>query len=161
MERWFWGWGREGTLDKYIGDEVMATFGTPRQGEHDAANALLCATSMQDMMMRWNKVRAQNGGPEIRIGIGLHYGPVVLGDIGGGQRFEFAVIGDTVNVANRLERLPRQLDAKIVASDALIAHAQREHEPRLQGILQNMTPYPGHALRGRREPIDLWGWPVG
>ena len=93
----------DGTLDKFIGDEVMATFGTPTPGSRDATNSLACALAMQKAIARWNRERRQGSAPEIKVGVGLHYGPVVLGDIGAEQRFEFAVIGDTVNVASRLE----------------------------------------------------------
>jgi adenylate cyclase len=148
-----------GTLDKYIGDEVMATFGTPAPSPRDAANALACAVAMQEAVARWNNARRASGGPEIRIGVGVHHGPVVLGDIGGEQRFEFAVIGDTVNVASRLERLTRELDLGIVASDALVGKIRREVGGAAEAELGRFAPYPGHALRGRAERVDVWGAP--
>jgi adenylate cyclase len=153
--------GHGGTLDKFIGDEVMATFGTPTPGSRDAANALACARAMQDAIARWNRERGQGAAPEITIGIGLHYGPVVLGDIGGEQRFEFAVIGDTVNVASRLERLTRELGVGVVAGDALVRQVRRELGPVAEPMLQGLVPTSGLTLRGRRETIDVWGLPRG
>ena len=91
-----------GTLDKYLGDGLMATFGTPFASERDALNALDCARAMMDSVARWNETRAARGEPPIRASVGLHYGPAVLGDIGA-NRLEFAVIGNTVNVASRIE----------------------------------------------------------
>src|SRR5439155_11134701 len=86
----------KGTLDKYLGDGLMATFGTPFAGDADASNALRCAQAMIDSVDDLNRERKSRGEPPIRISIGLHYGQVVLGDIGL-NRLEFAVIGTTVN----------------------------------------------------------------
>ncbi len=81
-----------GTLDKYLGDGLMATFGTPFCGVSDAWNALKCAQAMIVTVAAFNREREQRGQPPIRAGFGLHYGSVVLGDIGA-HRLEFAVIG--------------------------------------------------------------------
>ncbi|MEM9140572.1 MAG: adenylate/guanylate cyclase domain-containing protein, partial [Pseudomonadota bacterium] len=91
-----------GTLDKYLGDGLMATFGTPTPGPEDALNALRAAHAMVLVVDDWNRTRAEAGEPPIRASFGLHYGPVVVGDIGA-NRLEYAVIGNTVNVASRLE----------------------------------------------------------
>ena len=92
----------DGTLDKYLGDGLMATFGTPFTGDCDAGNALRCAQAMIGSMDELNLERKHRGEPPIQLSLGLHYGPVVLGDIGL-NRLEFAVIGTTVNAASRLE----------------------------------------------------------
>ena len=97
-----------GTLDKFIGDSVMATFGTPQPGPRDAAHALACARAMLASLGVWNSERTARGEMALRAGIGLHFGPVVLGDIGDERRLEFAVLGDTVNTASRLEGLTRE-----------------------------------------------------
>ncbi|MEM7171342.1 MAG: adenylate/guanylate cyclase domain-containing protein [Pseudomonadota bacterium] len=110
----------KGTIDKYIGDALMANFGTPEQGPHDAGNALRCAFAMMKEMAAWNHKRAERGAEQIKIGIGLHYGVVVTGNIGSDNHLEYAVLGDTVNVASRLERLTRSLDSPLVVSDALV-----------------------------------------
>ena len=115
-----------GTLDKFIGDGLMATFGTPVPGPSSATNALACARAMLHDLDGWNAERRARGEPPIGAGIGLHYGPAVLGDIGGAERFEFAVIGDTVNVASCLERLTRKLDSRLVVGDALIRQLRAE-----------------------------------
>jgi len=144
-----------GTIDKYIGDAVMATFGTPRPSRSDATNALRAAHAMVAAVEEWNEHRRQSGGDDIRVGIGAHYGAVVLGDIGGDQRLEFAVLGDTVNVASRLERLTRALSAVAVLSDDLVRAARREGaevEPLMSGLryLEQQT------LRGRAEHSNIW-----
>ena len=108
----------QGTLDKFIGDGIMATFGTPETGPHDAANALRSARAILGAFEHWNAARAAQGEAPVRISVGLHYGPVVTGDIGSERRLEFAVLGDSVNLASRLERLTRELGCRAVISDA-------------------------------------------
>ena len=114
----------DGTLEKYIGDALMATFGTPRTSATDARDAIACSQAMLATIAAWNQERSARGEPPIRIGIGLHYGEVVLGDIGDARCMEFAVLGDTVNVAKHLETLCRSLDADVVVSDDLLARAR-------------------------------------
>jgi adenylate cyclase len=145
-----------GTLDKFIGDEIMATFGTPKPGPRDAANALACARAMLKVIAGWNEQRVRDGESPIRIGIGVHFGTVVLGDIGAEQRFEFAVIGDTVNVASRLERLSRDVNAAVVASDSLVRQVRRELGAAAEPLLLDFVSSPAHELRGRREAVDIW-----
>lgn len=143
-----------GTLDKYIGDAVMATFGTPASGARDASDALACARSMAEAMKAWNVERAAAGEAPVEAGIGVQYGPAVLGDIGGAHRLEFAVIGDTVNVASRLERLTRTLDAEIVIGGDLVAAVRREGggEELLEGFSERL----GQEIPGRSEVITVW-----
>jgi adenylate cyclase len=145
----------DGTVDKYIGDAVMATFGTPATRDDDAARAVRCAVAMAAAVDEWNRERQRRGEEPLRIGVGVHYGPVVLGDIGGEQRFEYTVIGDTVNVASRLERLTRDLGARIVVSDALMA-AARQSLGESSMDLRDFTAGGEHALRGREAPIFVW-----
>jgi len=86
----------------------------------------------------------------VRLGIGLHYGDVVLGDIGSNERLEYTVIGDTVNVASRLERLTREVGEDLVISDALY---QRLHDP---ALAEGLTKGEPRQLRGREEPVAFW-----
>ena len=145
-----------GTLDKFIGDGLMATFGTPEPAPDDARRAIECATSMLDALAAWNVERARAGEPPLGIGIGVHHGPVIMGDIGGGQRFEFAVIGDTVNVANRLEELTRSQGTPLLVSDAALS-AARAAGAEVAGF----TSAGEHLLRGRSAPLRLWSWAPG
>jgi PAS domain S-box-containing protein len=143
-----------GTLDKFLGDGLMATFGTPKTGPDDATNAVRCACLMGEKIVAWNGKRVAAGLQPLRIGIGLHHGEVVLGDIGGERRVEFAVIGDTVNVANRIEAMTRPLDIAILASQEVIDAVRRENHPEL---LADFEDFGLHALRGREGTIRLWG----
>jgi adenylate cyclase len=143
-----------GTLDKFIGDGLMATFGTPAPGPSDATDALACARAMLRDLDGWNAERRVRGEAPIGVGIGLHHGPAVLGDIGGAERFEFAVVGDTVNVASRLERLTRELDCRLVVGDALVRQLRAEGAaPDLAAGLVHLEP---RALRGRGGRTDVW-----
>lgn len=143
-----------GTLDKYLGDGLMATFGTPLPGTSDAGNALRCAHGMIDAVAGWNKERKARGEPEVRAAVGIHYGPVVLGDIGA-NRLEFAVIGSTVNIASRLEALTREVDAPIVVSDAVIAQMRNEPDYSDDSIA-GLTKKPPREIRGIAEPMEVW-----
>ena len=143
-----------GTLDKYLGDGLMATFGTPLAGETDATNALDCARAMIRVMDDWNLERRRMGEPEIRAGIGVHYGTAVLGDIGA-SRLEFAVIGTAVNVASRLEALSRPHAARLVISDALRARVLEETGGR-DGRLTGFTRHPDQTVRGIAETMTIW-----
>ena len=144
-----------GTVDKYIGDAMMATFGTPIAGTSDACDALSAAVGLHDAIARWNRSRATRGEAPVRIGVGVHHGPVVLGDIGGASRLEFAVLGDTVNVASRLEHATRVLDAPIVASDAIVRAARAENVAGAD-VLARFAPGPAQTLPGRAEPVAVW-----
>ena len=100
-----------GTVEKYIGDEIFAVFGLLKAEVDDAANALRCANGMLAALDAWNAERAGRGEPALSIGIGLNYGPAVMGDVGSDQGLSFTVIGDTVNTASRLQGAdPRSQD---------------------------------------------------
>ena len=148
--------GNGGTLDKFLGDGLMATFGTPQNGPRDALNALAAAEAMQQTVADWNHAREAAGLAPIRLSLGLHYGPVVLGDIGSERRMEFAVIGDTVNVANRLEGQSRSLDCKTVASAALVEQARQEAPEEAERLLTDYRPSEPQVLRGRIAPVPVW-----
>ncbi len=140
-----------GTLDKFTGDGIMATFGTPAPTGRDAANALTCARAIAAGLAEWNRARVAIGAPAIRVGIGVHWGDALMGTIGDEHRLEFAVVGDTVNVASRLETLSRELDADVAASDALVAMAREQG-----GAVDGFVARGPQALRGRSEPVAVW-----
>jgi adenylate cyclase len=144
----------EGTLDKYLGDGLMATFGTPFPGASDAGNALRCAQTMLGAIDDLNRERRHRGEPPIRISIGLHYGQVVLGDIGL-NRLEFAVIGTTVNAASRLESLTREFGCAIIASDDLVQRARAETSSS-DADFTHLVAQPSQAIRGLEQPLGIW-----
>jgi adenylate cyclase len=144
----------EGTLDKYLGDGLMATFGTPFPGASDAGNALRCAQTMLGAIDDLNRERRHRGEPPIRISIGLHYGQVVLGDLGL-NRLEFAVIGTTVNAASRLESLTREFGCAIIASDGLVQRARAETSSS-DADFTHLVAQPPQAIRGLEQPLGIW-----
>ncbi len=144
-----------GTLDKYLGDGAMATFGTPEAGPHDARNALAAAQAILNRIEDLNEDRKRQGLEAIQVSVGLHFGTVTLGDIGSSRRLEFAVIGDTVNVASRLETVSRDLGCRCVVSDELMQRASEDTTRDGEGI-SGFEPRHGVRLRGRQTPIDVW-----
>ncbi|MEX0371617.1 MAG: adenylate/guanylate cyclase domain-containing protein [Tateyamaria sp.] len=135
-----------GTLDKYLGDGLMATFGTPLPMPDDAARAVACVRAMAKRMDALNTLRRADGLPTIDARFGLHFGPVVLGDIGA-NRLEFAVLGDTVNVASRLEAMTRALDVRAIVSDTAVVAA---------GTSDGLRRAPNQTVRGVAEPLAVW-----
>lgn len=143
-----------GTLDKYLGDGLMATFGTPMAGDRDATNALECARSMIRVIDEWNVERRRAGEPEINAGIGVHYGAAVLGDIGA-NRLEFAVIGTAVNVSSRLEALTRAHRCRVVISDDLRAQVKAE-AAQVTDLLDGFTELTDQEIRGIEGRQTIW-----
>ncbi len=145
-----------GTLDKYIGDAVMASFGAPRPGPLDATQSLQCAKAMLRAMADWNAERELAGEVPIRIGIGVHYGPAVMGDVGSERCAAFAVIGDTTNTTSRLQSLTRSLEADIVASQTLLDAVQREVlDDDAQGLFDGFEDAGWQPIRGRQNAMHV------
>lgn len=112
-----------GTVDKFIGDGVMAVFGHPRTRPDDSARAIKCSIALSGSLARWSKERVKRGKAPVEAGIGLHVGSVVGGVLESGTHAEFTVFGDAVNVAERLERLCKPLDASLVVSEDVLNEA--------------------------------------
>jgi adenylate cyclase len=143
-----------GCLEKFIGDALLATFGVPESGPRDATDTLACARTMLAALHAWNRERTTAGLSALRMGVGLHYGPVVAGDIGSRRSMAFATVGDTTNVTSRLLALTREMQTSIVASGALVAAIEREAVD--AKLLDGLTARGPHVLRGRDTPIELW-----
>jgi PAS domain S-box-containing protein len=134
-----------GTLDKFTGDGLMATFGTPQSGASDAAAAVNCARALAELAALWRHERNARGQAAPRVGVGVHWGPALMGNIGDEHRMEFAVVGDTVNVASRLERLNRGFSSDVVASAALVEMA-RQQGAEVEGFInRGMQAVPGRS----------------
>ena len=153
----FFGWVCEpilkegGTVDKFIGDSIMAVFGSPVPYKDHAQRAIRAALAMKKEALEFRSWMHQHFAgvdlPEFAIGIGLHTGEAVIGSIGSTKRMEFTAIGDTVNITSRLEGLTKELDWAIIASGATINAAGR-------GVLTGRREKV--LLKGREEYVEIF-----
>jgi adenylate cyclase len=134
-----------GTLDKYLGDGLMALFGAPTATPQDAGNALSAAVAMQRRMMGINEELRAEGFAEIGVGMGLHTGEVTVGYIGSERRSEYTAIGDTVNTASRLES--NALGGQILISDATAKAAHTRY---------SLKPRDPINVKNRQQPVPLF-----
>ena len=133
-----------GTLDKFQGDAVMAIFGAPEPVRDHAARALGCARAMQRRQTELNAAGWDADVPELGMGIGVNTGQVIAGTVGGGGRLEYTVVGDAVNVAQRLQSEAEA--GEIVAAAATVAAA-----PDVRCVL--IGP---RQVKGREEPVEVF-----
>jgi len=134
-----------GTLDKYLGDGLMALFGAPTVTPKDAGNAMAAAVAMQRRMLSINDELRAEGYPEIGIGIGLHTGEAIVGYIGSERRSEYTAIGDTVNTASRLESNAKA--GEILVSEATAQAAKSRYQ------LATRSPI---SVKNREQPVPLF-----
>ncbi|MFN7715696.1 MAG: CHASE2 domain-containing protein [Pseudanabaenaceae cyanobacterium] len=139
----------QGTIDKYIGDAIMAEFGSPisRGEKEDAMNAINAALAMRQALIKLRTEWQQNNKIPFSNGIGINYGEVTVGNIGSPRRLEYAVIGDTVNVASRVEGMTKELNTDIVITEALYRVVKDEVE---------VIDHGEHSLKGRAGAVRLY-----
>ena len=140
-----------GIVDKFIGDSVMAVFGAPDSSGNDAIDALDCSASILRSIEQWNAERRKAKSNDVMIGIGVHWGEVFCGAIGDTARLEFTVLGDTVNVAARLEQLTKDVGHPIVASQAILREAGLE--PTQENAWISVGEFP---IRGRKGRLPIF-----
>jgi adenylate cyclase len=134
----------DGVVDKYIGDAIMAVFGAPVPKAQDAANAVRAAVRMRQALDDLNVRLEARGIPRLRTGIGIHTGEVVAGNIGSEKRMEYTVIGDSVNVASRLESSTKELGVDVLISEDTYGLTKDIIEAR---------PVRRIAVKGRQQPV--------
>jgi adenylate cyclase len=134
-----------GTLDKYIGDEIMALFGAPLAMPNAPLSAVQCAVEMQRVLAEFNRTRRAENLDPIKIGIGINTGPVVTGAIGSSRTLQYTAIGDPVNVASRLCNLAKAGD--IIVAETTMRNLRDEFEA---------ITLPPVKVKGRNEELRIF-----
>ncbi len=144
-----------GILDKYMGDGIMALFGAPLVGPNDADNAVAVADAMMLRLAELNVRRVAAGHAALEIGVGFSTGATVVGNIGSVRRLDYTVIGDTVNLASRLEGATKQYGAKILLSEMTVRELRRPATLRELDLIR---------VKGKDRPVAVYeslGYRVG
>ena len=136
-----------GVVDKFIGDAIMAIWGTPLSHGNDTENAVNAALMMRRELIEYNKDRGGERKPIIRIGCGINSGPVLAGQIGSNDRMEYTVIGDTVNLASRVEALNKPFGTDILVTEESF-DAVRE--------IFRVEPMQKIKVKGKEEPQQIF-----
>jgi len=136
-----------GLVNKFLGDGMLIVFGAPAYQPDDAKRALAAA---REMLAEAERMREQGEFPGLRIGVGLHRGEAVVGNVGGAQRQEYTVIGDTVNIASRVQDL-----TKVLGRSLLLTRECRE----ALGGDDALEPLGAHVVKGRLQQLEVFGVP--
>ena len=137
----------KGVLDKYIGDAIMAFWGAPLKNENQADNAIKASLGMMGKLKELNRELIALGKPEINIGVGLYSGPAIVGNVGSELRFDYTAIGDTVNVASRLEGLNKEYGTQLIAGESVKNKAKENYNFKFLGKV---------AVKGRAEKVNIY-----
>jgi adenylate cyclase len=146
----------EGTLDKFVGDEIIALFGAPVAMENAEVKAVQCALDMLQVLSEFNRVRVAEGQNEIKIGIGINTGMVVTGAIGSSRALQYTAIGDAMNTTARLCGVAQS--GQIILSEATFKKVQGQIAAvplppvRLKGKTDELRIYNAVGTRDRRSP---------
>jgi len=122
---------RHGIVDKYIGDAIMAFFGAPVRHKDDALQSVLAGIEMSEALGQFNAQQRELGKPEFRIGVGINYGVVTVGNIGTEKKMDYTIIGDMVNLASRMEGLTKKYHQPLLISESLHQKVKDEVDCRL------------------------------
>jgi adenylate cyclase len=139
-----------GTLDKFIGDCIMAFWGAPVDDPHHAQHAVAAALEMQEVLLAFKKELAAEGSSvgDFDVGIGVHTGPAVVGFIGAQRKLDYTAIGDTVNLASRVEGLTKGVARVLVTQDTMLA-CQSSGQFKFE-------PHGAFAVKGRAAAVELY-----
>tara|TARA_X000001036_G_scaffold190460_1_gene179529 strand:- start:1061 stop:1486 length:426 start_codon:yes stop_codon:yes gene_type:complete len=134
----------EGTIDKYMGDCIMAFWNAPLDVEDHARKATAAALEMREALEELNHALKLEGSPEIHTGVGINTGPCVVGNMGSSSRFDYSVLGDAVNLAARLESSCKQYDTDLIISEHSMV------EGYVYEFIDEVT------VKGKTEPVKIY-----
>ncbi len=140
-----------GTVDKFLGDGMLAFFGAPDRLKGHAAAAVRAAAAIRAAMRADNDAARAEGRPPLKVRIGIHTGPVIVGNIGAADRVNYTIIGDTVNVSQRLQGLAKEIAPEVDVSIVVSGETASRLDERFE-----MIPAGKHLLRGRGGAIDVF-----
>ncbi|MDR0374345.1 MAG: HAMP domain-containing protein [Treponema sp.] len=142
---------RSGIVDKYIGDAIMAFWGAPVKHEDDITQSVLSGLDMIDALNGFNAKQRELGKPEFHIGIGVNYGTVTVGNIGSERKMDYTVIGDTVNLASRLEGLTKMYHADMLVSESVYNALREQGDPPFHTRLLDTV-----AVKGKTKGVKIF-----
>jgi class 3 adenylate cyclase/HAMP domain-containing protein len=146
---------RNGIVDKYIGDAIMAFWGAPQKNADDALQSILSALDMIDALGGFNEQQRKLGKPEFRIGIGINYGEVTVGNIGSERKMDYTVIGDPVNLASRLEGLTKIYKVEILISEGIYGEIRKlAQDTRVQELRFRLLD--AVAVKGKTRGVKIF-----
>jgi class 3 adenylate cyclase/HAMP domain-containing protein len=154
---------RNGTVDKYIGDAIMAFFGAPERHQDDAMSSVLAGIEMTDALRGFNEGQKAMHKPEFRIGVGINYGVVTIGNVGTDKKMTYTVIGEMVDLASRLEGLTKAYHQQLIISESLHAKVRDQLPCRLlDWVSSSAKGKPGavkiYTARQALEPREKEAW---
>ncbi|MEE8641137.1 MAG: adenylate/guanylate cyclase domain-containing protein [bacterium] len=135
----------EGTLDKFLGDGLMAIFGAPVEQPNSTLNAVRAALDMRERLRKFNLAREIGGEEPVLVGIGVNYGDAIVGNIGSRERMDYSVIGDTVNVAQRIQTYTE--GGQIILAEPAYRRVEEYVEVKSLGL---------YELKGRRKKVEMF-----
>jgi len=140
-----------GIIDKFMGDGILAVFGVPVSSEKHAESGINAALAMNEKLKILNTARRETGHFPIKIGIGVHSGPVIGGNLGNDNKLEYTVIGDTVNVASRIENLTKRYKSPLIISDTTYNQLSKDMKKKV-----NMKAIANAEIRGKEKTLTLY-----
>ncbi|WP_455382693.1 adenylate/guanylate cyclase domain-containing protein [Salinispira pacifica] len=143
---------RNGIVDKYIGDAIMAFFGAPVRHDDDALQSVRAGIEMVHALNEFNEVQSREGKPQFHIGVGINFGIVTVGNIGTDRKMDYTVIGDTVNVASRLEGLTKTYHQQVLVSESVVPQLDQSIACRLVDKV---------AVKGKTKGLRIFGVDAG
>jgi adenylate cyclase len=136
-----------GHIDKFMGDGILAVWGVPTANMEDADRAIQCCLAMREALKELNIKFIEKGFQEFHIGMGLHFGPVIAGNIGSNERMEYTILGDTVNTASRIETLTKLVGIDLLVSDSALKNSSGKY---------SVEDSSGHKVKGRSQTVRVF-----